>query len=230
MYIFCQLEEFRKKKAADRAKKAAANSQVHAPDVHANEKQPSNIDVEQPPVSDDAETSVVRTVSNERQPSDTEIVRPPLSDSSETSILSTASINPFETQVKKEKQSDPEISVRSYNGLPYKVSFDQPISLQTPLSQEIGSSSSRSSFHGKEESLANENTGSLKGYPFTSLGLSLSTVASISSNSSGSDLLPMNRSNATSLLSGQTTSYSNEGDFYFLNFVSRIDLCQSMTD
>lgn len=101
-----KLEEFRKKKAADRAKKASSTSQIHASEVNSNEKQP--LETEHARVTDTSgagtsdllgnavtESSSLE-INNDSNPIDAvQKSEPVLSSDRQTSIFSTNEYNSF---------------------------------------------------------------------------------------------------------------------------------------
>lgn len=247
-----RLEEFRKKKAADRAKKAASN-QNNASDGGPNEKK--SLDAEVGRLADsDAVRSFNVPGGVDNQPfaaeNNDDVKAFQFSQRSrENSLSDVHSLPEFPVGVNDAFSKYPAQTMgeyqehEGYGGLasngPIGYSYgqennhmksdyrmyaatsgftsDQSDALSTQASQEIGRSSGRSSFHGKEESLMEENSGSSNDFLFANPGSSV--VANISPQDSGSFISPNNPSNANILPGAHTSSISNEGILFLLFYL-----------
>lgn len=238
-----RLEEFRKKKAADRAKKAASN-QINASDGGPNEKKSPDADVVRLADSDAVRSSnMPGGVDN--QPSAAENnddVKPYQFSqrSRENSVGDVHSLPEFSVGVNDAFSKHPAQAIgerqehEGYGGLAsngpighsysqennhmksdYQIysttsgfTSDKSDALSTQASQEIGRISSWSSFHGKEESLMKDNSGSSNDFLFANP--SSSFVANISPQNSGSFVSPNKPGNANILPGEHTSSIYNE--------------------
>ncbi|XP_030470063.1 protein BLISTER [Syzygium oleosum] len=238
-----RLEEFRKKKAADRAKKAASN-QINASDGGPNEKKSLDAEVVRLADSDAVRSSnIPGGVDNQPFAAENNDDVKPFQFSQrsrESSVSDVHSLPEFSVGVNDAFSNYPAQTMgeyqerEGYGGLasngPIGYNYgqennhmksdygmyaatsgftsDQSDALFTQASQEIGRSSGRSSFHGKEESLMKENSGSSNEFLFANPGSSV--VANSSPQNSGSFVSPNNPSNANILPAAHTSSIYNE--------------------
>ncbi|KAF8014323.1 hypothetical protein BT93_H0231 [Corymbia citriodora subsp. variegata] len=236
-----RLEEFRKKKAADRAKKAASN-QINASDSGPNEKKSLDAEVVRLVDSDAVRSSNIPSgVDNQPSAAENNDDAKPIQFSQrsrENSVSDVHSLPMFSVGVNDALSKYPAQTMRErqehegYGGLasngPISHSYsqennhmkndyrmyagtsgftsDRSDALSTQASQEIGRIPGRSSFHGKEESLMKDNSGSSNDFIFANP--SSSVVANISPQNSGS-FVSLNEPSHTNILPGEHSSSIN---------------------
>ncbi|XP_061990039.1 protein BLISTER isoform X1 [Rosa rugosa] len=229
-----RLEEFRKKKAAERAKKTSSSSQVNVSEVSSNEKQP--IETVRVTVSDGAGTSdgpvggfteassVIS--SNGDNAIDFSHQKEHASSNNTHSSSSTNDSNAFSVDQEykrfgvsgfsgpsdvgysydiKGMNNDVEKDTGTSDVLPYGPTSNHPIALRPQASQEFESNTSQSSFYGIQSS---EHKLSSRDSVGAGLGTSQQSVAKISPQNSVSTFPQSEASNFSTMASGPASSSS----------------------
>ncbi|KAK9291750.1 hypothetical protein L1049_019700 [Liquidambar formosana] len=207
-----RLEEFRKKKAAERAKKAASTNQPHVTDVIQYEKQPLETERVRQTDSDGVGTSdgavgviiepsgavfnindnkAIEFVQSSEQGSSNDTHASPLFSMNEYSAFSADAVH-IPAKDQDFKRNDALGTLR-----PQEV-------------RDIDSSSSQSSYSGIEEAKSKQNNSSWKDFTVTNSGTSHVLFMNVSSENTGSTP-PQNKSGYASMLaSGRTSSLFEE--------------------
>ena len=230
-----QLEEFRKKKAADRAKKAASISQPQSADVSPYAQPLENetvrvMDSDRTGISDGVGGPVTEVMNNDNKK--IEIVQ--ISESSSSGIYAKP---PFSTKDYKAFAADSvqtHVNDQEFNrydasgflgpvgqlakegnvhggihagaeGSTYGIVSDQPTAFPLAI-QDTNTSSSQSNFHRMEETQQKDHRSSLKSFTVMDPGISHVPFANASSVNSGNAMLPNNYGYANMKSSAGTSS------------------------
>ncbi|XP_052189459.1 protein BLISTER isoform X2 [Diospyros lotus] len=229
-----RLEEFRKKKAADRAKKAASTSQNTANDLH--EKQ--SLDIEHVRIADSSgagtsdgmgESEATEFAQTSDICSSDAHASPPLptdhynSFSAETMQLSavdkkinrydelrsSGTVNVNHLPQPLEKNDDNSISARTFATHTYGLVSDQSDASHLQVSLEINGNSGQSNHYGLQEARSKDNGSLLKEFTISSPATSHVTVANLSSEYSGGIPLQNKFAYSSPLTSGLTSLYDD---------------------
>ncbi|BBG92618.1 BLISTER protein, partial [Prunus dulcis] len=192
-----KLEEFRKKKAAERAKKASSTSQTNAPEVSSDEKQPLETELVRVTVPDGAGTSDGPSV--HKHASDQEY-------KSYGGFGFAGSLDVNHSNGTKGMNNDFE----KYTGNSGETTSDRSIALRSQASQDFDSNTSHSSYHGRNEFQFKEHNISLMD-SLSNSGSSHPFVTKISPQNSVSALLQSEASNVSTVSGGPPPSLLYEG-------------------
>lgn len=229
------MEEFRKKKAAEQAKKAASASQNHASDIRPHQKEPLETEPVRRTDSDGAGTSdepgqavigpsaavtgnenkaIGFPFKNEQDSLNDTVASPPLS----VKYSNAHSADSAQTDADNKK-------FKRYGASGFARSMDLNHSHETEgLNNDVGiytgvrgrlpyeTATDQSSFYGRDESQSTENRSSLMQSSVTNPGYSLNSTAKVSPQNSVGTLRQANPSNASMLISAHTSSSFYEGN------------------
>lgn len=216
-----RLEEFRKKKAADRAKKVASISQLQSADVSLyvqplENEQVRVMDSDGAGISDGVGESVTKVINNDNkkieifqnsEPCSSDIyAKPPFS----TKDYKAFSADSVQTQVNDQgfnrydasgflglvgqlaKEKNDDGGIHAgAEGSAYEIVSDQSIAFPQAI-RDTDSSSSQSNFHRMEETQQKDHKSSLKSFTVIDPGISQVPLANASSENSGNAILPNN--------------------------------------
>lgn len=216
-----RLEEFRKKKAADRAKKVASISQLQSADVSLyvqplENEQVRVMDSDGAGISDGVGEAVTKVINNDNkkieifqnsEPCSSDIdAKPPFS----TKDYKAFSADSVQTQVNDQgfnrydasgflglvgqlaKEKNDDGGIHAgAEGSAYEIVSDQSIAFPQAI-RDTDSSSSQSNFHRMEETQQKDHKSSLKSFTVIDPGISQVPLANASSENSGNAILPNN--------------------------------------
>lgn len=230
-----QLEEFRKKKAADRAKKVASISQLQSADVSLyvqplENEQVRVMDSDGAGISDGVGEAVTKVINNDNkkieifqnsEPCSSDIyAKPPFS----TKDYKAFSADSVQTRVNDQgfnrydasgflglvgqlaKEKNDDGGIHAgAEGSAYEIVSDQSIAFPQAI-RDTDSSSSQSNFHRMEETQQKDHKSSLKSFTVIDPGISQVPLANASSENSGNAILPNNYGYANMKSSAGTSS------------------------
>jgi hypothetical protein len=243
--LILQLEEFRKKKAAEQAKKAASASQDHAFDIRPHQKQPLATEPVQRTDLDGAGTSdepgqAVMGPSAAVTGDDNKSIGFPFKNEQD-SLYDTTVTPPFSVKYSNAHSADSaqtdanNKNFERYGASGFVRSMDVNHSLETEgLNNDVGiytglrgklpykTATDHSSFYGRDGSQSTENRSSLMQSSVTNPGYSHDSTAKVSPQNSVGTLRQANPSNASTLISAHTSSSFYEGNLYVCTSFSSV--------
>lgn len=236
--LILQLEEFRKKKAAEQVKKAASVSQNHASDIRPHQKQPLETEPVRRTDSDGAGTSdepskAVMGPSAAVTVNENKAIGFPFK-SEQDSLNDTLASPPLSVKYSNAHYADSaqtdagDKKFKTYGASGFARSMDVNHSHETEgLNNDVGiytgvrgklpyeTATDQSRFFGRDGSQSTENRSSLMQSNVTNPGYSHDSTAKVLPQNSVGTLRQANPSNASMLISAHTSSSFYEGNLHF---------------